>query len=387
MYALLLSLIYLAFISLGLPDSLLGAAWPIMQQSFDVPLSQVGLVTMTISASTILSSLMSERVTKKFGTGVVTVVSVFLTAVALLGFSFTTSFRMLLVWAIPYGLGAGAIDAAMNNYVALHYNSRHMSWLHCFWGVGALISPYVMSYALTYATWPVGYQAVGVVQLVIGLLLLISLPLWRIHKQPEEKGGGTKILGLRGALSIPGVLPLVLGFFCYCAAEATCMFWTCSYLVEVRAFPEETAAALASLFYIGMTVGRFLAGFIADRAGDRAMIRMGTGLAILGFVLILLPIPSHGLALAGFLLAGLGCSPIYPSIIHTAPVCFGAKNSQAIIGIQMAFAYAGSTFMSPLFGLLAEHVAMELLPVYLLVFFGFMTLMLEKTYRITRKTP
>ena len=385
MYTLLLSLIYLAFISLGLPDSLLGAAWPIMQQNFDVPLSQVGLVTMLISGSTILSSLMSERMTKKFGTGAVTVVSVFLTAVALLGFSFTTSFWMLLFWAIPYGLGGGAIDAAMNNYVALHYNSRHMSWLHCFWGVGALISPYVMSFALTYATWPVGYQTVGGVQMVIGLLLLISLPLWKINKQPAEIAENTEILGLKGALAIPGVLPLVLGFFCYCSAEATCMFWTCSYLVEVRSFPEETAAALASLFYIGMTGGRFLSGFIADRAGDKTMIRVGTSIAILGFLLILLPLPGHGFALAGFLLAGLGCAPIYPSIIHTAPVCFGAKNSQAIIGIQMAFAYTGNTFMSPLFGLIAQHVSMKLLPVYLLVFFGVMTLLLEKTYRITRR--
>ena len=385
MYTLLLSLIYLAIISLGLPDSLLGAAWPIMQQNFDVPLSQVGLVTMLISGSTILSSLMSERMTKKFGTGAVTVVSVFLTAVALLGFSFTTSFWMLLFWAIPYGLGGGAIDAAMNNYVALHYNSRHMSWLHCFWGVGALISPYVMSFALTYATWPVGYQTVGGVQMVIGLLLLISLPLWKINKQPAEIAENTEILGLKGALAIPGVLPLVLGFFCYCSAEATCMFWTCSYLVEVRSFPEETAAALASLFYIGMTGGRFLSGFIADRAGDKTMIRVGTSIAILGFLLILLPLPGHGFALAGFLLAGLGCAPIYPSIIHTAPVCFGAKNSQAIIGIQMAFAYTGNTFMSPLFGLIAQHVSMKLLPVYLLVFFGVMTLLLEKTYRITRR--
>jgi fucose permease len=384
MYALLLSLIYLAFVSLGLPDSLLGAAWPIMHQSFQVPLSQVGLVTMTISASTILSSLLSERVTKKFGTGWVTVVSVFLTAGALMGFSFATAFWMLLLWAIPYGLGAGAIDAAMNNYVALHYNSRHMSWLHCFWGVGALISPYVMSWALTYATWPVGYQTVGFVQLGIGALLLISLPLWRIHKAADTEEENTKILGMRGAFAIRGVLPLVLGFFCYCAAETTCMFWCSSYLVEARGFAEETAAALASLFFIGMTVGRFLAGFIADRAGDRRMIRFGTGLAILGFLLILLPVKANGFALAGFLLAGLGCAPIYPSIIHTTPVCFGAKNSQAIIGIQMAFAYTGSTFMSPLFGLLAQYVAMELLPVYLLIFFGFMTFMLEKTYKICR---
>lgn len=385
MYALLLSLIYLAFISLGLPDSLLGAAWPIMHRSFDVPISLVGLVTMTISGCTILSSLLSERVTKKFGPGVVTVVSVFLTAVALLGFSFTKSFWMLLVWAVPYGLGAGAIDAAMNNYVALHYNSRHMSWLHCFWGVGALISPYVMSFALTHAAWPLGYQMVGGVQLFIGLALLLSLPLWKLNKTPAEVGESTEILGLRGAFAIPGVLPLVLGFFCYCAAETTCMFWTCSYLVEVRAFSEETAAALAALFYIGMTGGRFLSGFVADHMGDKGMIRLGTGIAVLGFLLILLPLPGHGFALTGFLLAGLGCAPIYPSIIHTAPVCFGAKNSQAIIGIQMAFAYTGSTFMSPLFGIIAQYVSMKLLPTYLLVFFVVMTVLLEKTYRITRR--
>ena len=382
MYTLLLSLIYLAFISLGLPDSLLGAAWPIMHQNFEVSLSSVGLVSMTISGCTILSSLLSERMTKKFTTGWVTVGSVFLTAIALLGFSFTSSFWMLIFWAIPYGLGGGAIDAAMNNYVALHYNSRHMSWLHCFWGVGALISPYIMSWALTYATWPVGYQTVGVVQLVIAAVLLLTIPLWRIHKRPEDEENDTKILGLRGAFAIRGVLPLVLGFFCYCAAETTCMFWSCSYLVEVRKFPEETAAALASLFYIGMTAGRFLSGFIADRAGDKRMIRFGTGLAVIGFLLIMLPVKENGFALAGFLLTGLGCAPIYPSIIHTTPTCFGVKNSQAIIGIQMAFAYTGCTFMSPLFGVLAQYVSMKLFPIYMLFFFVLMTILLEKTYRI-----
>ena len=221
-------------------------------------------------------------------------------------------------------------------------------------------------------------------QLTIGALLLLALPLWRLHKNPGEDENDKKLLGLKGAFAIPGVLPLVLGFFGYCAAETTCMFWCSSYLVEARGFAEETAAALASLFFIGMTLGRFLSGFISDRAGDRRMIRMGTALAIVGFLLILLPVKSNIFALSGFLLAGLGCAPIYPSIIHTTPVCFGAKNSQAIIGIQMAFAYTGSTFMSPLFGLIAQHVSMELLPIYLLIFFGLMTWMLEKTYRVCR---
>lgn len=385
MYLLLLSLIYLAFISLGLPDSLLGSAWPSMQEIFGVPISYMGFVSMVISGGTIFSSLFSERLTKKFGTKYVTVCSVFLTAAALFGFSTCNSFWMLCLWAIPYGLGAGAIDAALNNYVALHYNSRHMSWLHCFWGVGTIVSPYVMSWALTNSVWQSGYRAVSGIQAAIGVILLLTLSVWKVNQKKDVSEESGRVLGIRGALKIKGVPYLLLGFFCYCAAESTTMLWASSYLVEGRGVGKELAAAFGSLFFIGITAGRFLSGIVSERFGDRNMIRMGTAVIVCGAVLVLLPVSSDLPALMGLVVIGLGCAPIYPSIIHSTPANFGAENSQAIIGIQMASAYTGSTFMPPLFGLLANHVSIGLFPVYLLVIFCVMFVMVETTYRKTQR--
>lgn len=385
MYLLLLSLIYLAFISLGLPDPLLGAAWPSMQEIFGVPISYMGFVSMVISGGTICSSLFSERLTKKFGTKYVTVCSVFLTAAALFGFSTCNSFWMLCLWAIPYGLGAGAIDAALNNYVALHYNSRHMSWLHCFWGVGTIVSPYVMSWALTNSVWQSGYRAVSGIQAAIGVILLLTLSVWKVNQKKELSEESGRVLGIRGALKIKGVPYLLLGFFCYCAAESTTMLWASSYLVEARGVGKELAAAFGSLFFIGITAGRFLSGIVSERVGDRNMIRIGTAVIVCGAVLVLLPVSSDLPALIGLVVIGLGCAPIYPSIIHSTPANFGAENSQAIIGIQMASAYTGSTFMPPLFGLLANHVSIGLFPIYLLVIFCVMFVMVETTYRKTRR--
>lgn len=385
MLTILLALIYLAFISLGLPDSLLGSAWPIMHLDLNVPVGNLGMVTMVISGCTILSSLLSEKLTRRLGTKIVTVCSVFLTAIALLGFSTASAFWMLPLWAIPYGLGAGAIDAALNNYVALHFNSRQMSWLHCFWGLGAMISPSIMGYALTSSTWQSGYRIVGLVQLGIGIILLLTLPVWRIFEDTAEETEKAPALGLVGALKVRGVVFVLLGFLCYCALESTAMLWASSYLVSVRGIGEETAATLAALFYIGMTAGRFIAGFISDRLGDRNMIRLGSCICCAGLVLLLIPTSSNIPAMAGFLVAGLGCAPIYPCIIHSTPANFGADKSQAIIGIQMAFAYIGSTFMPPLFGLLASSLSMKLLPMYLAIFLAGMTLMLERMNRICDK--
>lgn len=385
MYSLLLALIYLAFISLGLPDSLLGAGWPVMHQDLAVPISNMGMVTMAISASTICASFLSERMTKRFGTRAVTIVSVFLTAAALLGFSTANRFWMLLLWAVPYGLGGGAIDAALNNYVALHYNSRQMSWLHCFWGFGAIASPYVMSYCLTNATWHTGYRLIGILQFAIGIVLVLTLRVWNIHSKQDAQVRQGKTLGLKGVMKISGVRWWLPGFLCYCAAESTGMVWTCSYLVEARHFGEEQAAAMAALFYIGMTVGRFSGGFISDRLGDKNMIRVGAGVAVLGVVLLLLPVEGEAMAAAALLLIGLGCAPIYPSIIHATPNQFGVENSQAIIGIQMAFAYMGSALMPPLFGIVAQYVSMHLMPVYLGLFLVLSLLLLEKTYNICKK--
>ena len=383
MYSLLLALIYLAFISLGLPDSLLGAGWPVMHGELGVPVSYMGIVSMVISGGTIVSSLMSDRLTRKFGTRIVTVVSVFLTAAALFGFSFSDRFWMLIVFSVPYGLGAGAIDAALNNYIALHYSARHMSWLHCFWGVGTIVSPFIMSYAHTSSTWNDGYRIVGYVQLGIAALLALTLPVWKVNKKQDVVQ--QKSIGLVGALKIKGVPLILIGFFAYCAAEATAMQWASTYFVEVKHITEEQAAQFGSLFYIGITVGRFLSGFVSGKIGDRRMIVIGAAVLTLGIIFLFIPTDVTELSLAGFVIIGFGCAPIYPSIIHSTPANFGAENSGAIIGIQMASAYVGSTFVPPLFGLLGRVLGFSILPAYLLIFVALMLLMTQLTFRVAKR--
>ncbi len=383
MYSFLLALIYLAFISLGLPDSLLGAGWPVMHTELGVSVSFMGIISMVISGGTIVSSLLSDKLTHKFGTRAVTVASVFLTVAALFGFSFSGSFSMLIIFAVPYGLGAGAIDAALNNYVALHYKAKHMSWLHCFWGVGAIISPFIMSFALKNLNWNSGYRIVGFIQLAIALLLLVTLPVWKINK--TESTADTKRAGLTAALKIKGVPFLLIGFFAYCAAEATAMYWASTYFTEVKGISGDRAASFAALFYIGITLGRFASGFITERLGDRRMILLGTGILACGIMILLIPVQSYMTAFAAFLVIGFGCAPIYPCIIHSTPANFGAENSGAIIGIQMASAYVGSTFIPPLFGLFGNAVGFSVMPVYLLAFFALMIIMTEATFRITGK--
>lgn len=385
MYTFLLALIYIAFISLGLPDSLLGAGWPVICNDLNVPISFMGIISMVISGGTIISSLLSDKLTRKFGTRIVTVMSVFLTAIALFGFSFANQIWMMIVFAIPFGLGAGAIDAALNNYVALHYTSKHMSWLHCFWGVGAIVSPFVMSYALINSTWNNGYRIVAFMQLGIGFLLLVTLPVWKINHQSAENH--TKSIGLVEVLKIKGVPYLLIGFFAYCAAEATAMYWASTYLVEVKGITTDQAARFASMFYIGITIGRFLSGFIMNKLGDRKMIILGTCILSCGLIALLIPTESSIVALAGFIIIGFGCAPIYPCIIHSTPNNFGAENSGAIIGIQMASAYIGSTFIPPLFGLLGNLISFKILPVYLSIFIMIMISMIEVTFRITTKKP
>ena len=381
MYSLLLILIYIAFISLGLPDSLLGSGWPEIHADMNVPVSYMGIISMVISGGTIVSSLLSDKLIRKLGTRVVTVISVFLTAVALFGFSFSDRFWMLIVFAVPYGLGAGAIDAALNNYVALHYSSKHMSWLHCFWGVGTIVSPFVMSYALSTSVWNSGYRIVGFIQLGIALLLLVTLPVWKVNRRETEQK--QKSVGLIGALKIKGVPFLLIGFFAYCAAEATAMNWASTYFVEVKGISTEQAARFASLFYIGITAGRFLSGFVMDKLGDRKMIVLGACIMICGVGSMLIPVNEPVVSLVGFVVIGFGCAPIYPCIIHATPNNFGAENSGAIIGIQMASAYVGSTFIPPLFGLLGNVVGFNILPVYLLIFVAVMLFMTQLTFKIT----
>ena len=371
MYTLLLAVIYLAFISLGLPDSLLGAAWPVMHVDLGASVSYAGAVTIIISIGTVLSSLLSDRLTNRFGAGKVTFISVLMTAVALLGFSASDSFWQICLWAVPYGLGAGAVDAALNNYVALHYTSRHMSWLHCFWGVGAAIGPYIMGYCLTGVDWRGGYRIISCLQFALSAIILLSLPLWK--KRPgeivEDKSETeTRTLGLIETLKLRGMPLVLIAFFAYCAVEQTSILWASSYLTQYRGVSEDAAARFASLFFLGITAGRFLNGFVADKLGDKKMIRIGIIIMAVGAVAVGLPIKSNILALIGLVVVGLGCAPVYPCIIHATPDNFGRENSQAAIGVEMASAYIGTTVTPPLFGLIAEHISIGLYPLYIFLF-------------------
>lgn len=378
MIQLLLAVIYLAFISLGLPDSLLGAAWPTMYPEFHVPVSYAGILSMTISLGTIISSLQSDRLTKRLGAGKVTAISVAMTALALLGFSISHSFWPLILWAIPYGLGAGSVDAALNNYVALHFESKHMSWLHCMWGVGAATGPYIMGYALNGGqSWNAGYLYIGLMQIALTLILFLSLPLWKRETSKEESDASAKALSLKEVLSISGAKEIMLMFFCYCAIEQTSGLWASSYLVLYKGISAELAASFASMFYIGITVGRAISGFVTMKLNDTQMIRLGQGIILAGLLVMILPLNGY-VTLAGLIIIGLGCAPIYPCVIHSTPAHFGADKSQAIIGVQMAFAYVGTCLMPPLFGLIANHVSVALLPVYLLALILLMAFMHER---------
>ena len=379
MIHLLLAVIYLSFISLGFPDALLGAAWPSMYPLFGVPVSCAGIVSMIISMGTITSSLFSDRLTRALGPGKVTAISVGITAVALLGFSRCTAFWQLCLWAIPYGLGAGSVDASLNNYVALHYASRHMSWLHCMWGIGAAAGPYIMGYALTGGQgWDAGYRYIAFLQIALTAILLLSLPLWK--KRPDARdssGGRSKALSLPQIFRIPGAKEVLITFFCYCALEQTAGLWASSYLVLFRRIPSDTAATYASLFYTGITVGRLISGFLTIKLSDVRMIRLGEGILALGIAALLIP-GGKLLALAGLILVGLGCAPVYPCIIHSTPEHFGPENSQALIGVQMACAYTGSLLMPPVFGLIANHISAALLPAFLGLLLLLMAVMHER---------
>ena len=382
----LLAIIYLSFISLGLPDALLGAAWPNIYPEFQVPVSYAGVISMIIALGTIVSSLQSDRLTRKFGTGIVTAVSVGTTAVALWGFSVSHSFLMLCIWAVPYGLGAGSVDASLNNYVALHYASKHMSWLHCMWGIGATVGPYIMGAVLTGgASWNMGYRVISLIQIVLTAVLIFSLPKWKGKNQDTGKQTGSRALSLKEIFAIPGAKAVMVCFFCYCAVEQTAMLWASSYLTLAKGVPAQTAASFAGMFCIGITIGRGINGFIAMKLKDAQMIRMGMGIILLGILVMLLPL-GEMFSLIGFSLIGLGCAPVYPCIIHSTPAHFGAENSQAIIGVQMASAYVGTLLMPPLFGLLADHVSIRLLPFYLLILLGLMVYMHEVLNRKTKKS-
>ncbi len=387
MVSLLIAVIYLAFISLGLPDSLLGSAWPVIYTEFGVPVSFAGIVSTIILCGTVVSSLMSDNLTKRFGAARVTCVSVLLTSLSLMGFALAPSYIFLCVFAVPYGLGAGAIDAALNNYVALHFSAKHMSWLHCFWGLGACISPYIMSYCIMGGSWRWGYGNVSAIQIVITVLLFASLPIWKIKtaSNTEEEIVNPVALNVFQALKIRGVSSMLLAFFFYCSIEMTTMLWASTYLVEVRLLTPEIAAGFASLFYIGMTVGRFFSGFLTMKLSDKNLIRVGFGVLFVGIIMVVLPLKNDVLALSGLVVIGLGCAPVYPSIIHSTPDNFGRENSQAIVGIQMASAYTGSAISPLVLGFVSKVFTIKIFPLALFVLTFAALFMTERLNKLVKK--
>ncbi|MFR0582469.1 MFS transporter [Limosilactobacillus mucosae] len=379
--SLLLAVIYLIFVSLGLPDSLLGSGWPKMQVEFGVPSSYAGYVFMMISAMTIISALLSPKLIQRLHVKWIVTVSIMLTVFGLLGFSFCTQYWILLVCAIPYGLGAGAIDAAMNHYVANNYSGAVMNFLHCFYGVGAMISPYLMALAIKVAHWNEGYRWTAFLQ--IGILLVV-ISSWSLWQQNDSKADESKIdsVGIKETIKQPGVMATLLAFFAYSASEATCFLWVPSYFAGTRTgISSELVASFGSLIFGGLMLGRLIAGFIANRLGDRRMIRSGTMVELIGILLTALPIKGYPVAAIGFLIIGIGMGPIYPSIQHMAPINFGKRYSAAVIGLQMAFAYTGSTFMPTVFGILQQKLGIWIMPLYLLVFAGLSFALLELSYR------
>ena len=382
----LLVIIYAAFISLGLPDALLGAGWPVMQPEFNVPISWMGPVSLLISVSTVISSLLADRVTRKFGTGLVTAVSVAVTAVAIVGFATSQSYWILCVWAIPYGLGAGSIDACLNNYVAIHYSGKHMSWLHCMWGLGAASGPYIMSAAIGFVNnWRFGYWGVGIIQIILTACLFISLPVWKkdtVENSVEQEE--SKPLTLKQIFSMPGAKVLIFTFFCYCAMEQTAGQWAASYFYGYMGLTEELCALLASIYYTGITVGRFVNGFLTTKFSDQNLVRFGIGLILVGLLIMLIP-GMWILSVAGLILIGLGSAPVYPCIIHVTPKFFGNANSQAVIGVEMASAYVGICVMPPIFGFVADLVGIWVFPIFLLVIAAVMYICHDRAYMAVKK--
>jgi len=374
----LLIIIYLSFISLGLPDSLLGSAWPSMYNSLNVPLHYAGFISMIIAGGTVISSILSEKIIRRFGTGIVTSVSVLMTAAALIGFSVSGSFLYLCLCAVPLGLGAGSVDAALNNYVALHYKARHMSWLHCFWGIGASAGPMIMSsFLIRQNSWHSGYRTIGIIQFCLVFLLFISLPLWKGNK-PEEGKTQNNPIKLKKILSLAGAKEILIAFFCYCTIETITGLWGASFLVMEKGISPEIAAKWIALYYIGITSGRFISGFITIKLSNRQMIRLGQIIIGCGVIVLALPFGNTTL-LPGLFMIGLGCAPIYPSLLHETPKNFGEEYSQAMMGIQMGSAYIGTTLMPPVFGWIASYMSYNIFPIFIGIILAIKIIMVEIT--------
>ena len=385
MISLLLAVIYLVFISLGLPDSLLGSGWPKMQVVFGVPSSYAGYISMTICFMTIISALLSPRMINRFHTKWIVISSIVLTILGLAGFSISHRYEMLFIFAIPYGLGAGAIDASVNHYVASNYSGSVMNFLHCFYGVGAMISPYIMSLALKYAKWNEGYLWTAFVQTAILAIVIISLPLWKGNESEAEEDR-QESAGIRESIKVPGVLLTLIAFFAYCSGEATCFLWTPSYFAGTKSgLSDERIAAFGALIFGGLMLGRLISGFISNIFGDKKLVRLGIILEFVGIFMLFIPTQNYLVAAIGFVIIGTGMGPVYPAIQHMAPTNFGKRYSAAVIGLQMAFAYTGSTFMPMVFGVLQQHIGIGIMPVYL-IFFAILNIgMLELAYLRCKK--
>lgn len=382
MSSLLLAVIYLIFVSLGLPDSLLGSGWPKMQEAFNVPSSYAGYVSMVISFMTIISALLSPRIIKRFHTKWIVIVSIFSTILGLLGFSVSTEYWMLFVIAVPYGLGAGAIDASVNHYVANHYSGSAMNFLHCFYGVGAVISPYIMAMALSRARWNEGYRWTAFLQTGILLVCIISLPLWKKNENSSDEEAIQESAGIMETLKVPGVILTLIAFYAYCSGEATCFLWTPSYFAGTRTgLSDGLIASFGSLVFGGLMLGRLISGFVSNKIGDRLLIRIGIAVELAGIIMIFIPNTHYVFTAAGFVVIGTGMGPVYPAIQHMAPTNFGKKYSAAVIGLQMASAYVGSTFMPMVFGILQQHIGIGIMPLYLLIFAALNISLLEMAYR------
>ena len=412
MSTLLLLVIYAAFIGLGIPDSLFGTAWPAIHEELNVMVSLAGCVSVLISGGTIVSSLLSSKLIGRFGTGRVTAVSTSLTAAALLGFSLSENLPQIMLAAIPLGLGAGAVDTALNHYVALYYKAKHMNFLHCFYGIGVSLSPYLMSYALSgntaagWADWRSGYRMVFQIQLVIALITILALPLWKRagHEAPvsgkpgEPDASGKDCYALRdGSLpdressgrirvwKIPGVRVVWLVFIGSCALEYTCGSWGSTFLVQVKEMSAGAAAEIVTLYYAGMAAGRFLSGLLSAKLSGWRLIRIGQGIILIALLLLILPLPAAAAGI-GMFCVGLGNGPIFPNLLHLTPVHFGKERSGDVMGTQMAASYLGIMLMPPIFGLLAQNIGAELFPYYLLALLALMTIAGLWMSRLTRRS-
>ncbi len=383
----LIVIIYLAFIGMGLPDSLLGSAWPSMYPELGVPVSYSGIIFIIISIGTVVSSLLSDNLNRRVGTPKITFVSMILTTVALLGFALSHNFIFLCIWAIPYGLGAGSVDAALNNFIAMNFTSKYMSWLHCMWGIGATVGPYIMGFSLARSKWNTGYAIIGVMLLLLTVMIYFSLPLWRDKNMVFKVLAGKKdprSLSLKEVIDTPGTKAIMISFFGYAAAEQTVNLWASTYLTQTRNFTDSTAAKYAGLFFLGITLGRIISGFVTIHFNDEQMVRIGQGIMGAGVLMLILPL-GNTVALIGLVAIGFGCAPIYPSMLHATPSHFGADRSQSIIGVQMAAYYVGTSAMPPLFGIISRKLSLGLFPWFLLLMLVIMILSHERMNYITRR--